>query len=472
LTFIPKWQASFIIAIFFLIGTLSCEDPAGQIGAELLISEENISTNFTDTVTVKSSTVLLDSNVSSGNDRLLVGRYTDPVFGTTLAKSFFQITNVDSIKANENSVLDSVVINLGYKYFIGDTTKPQTITVHRVLEKIGQNTGSLTKRLLESLDSKNTYFINDKVSYDPMPLGSKTQFFARPIIKKRTSENTLDSMRSLTIRLDDNFGKELLSLGGKKAGSGLVNFKEYFKGLSLLPSENDNAAILGFEPNNTPSSVKIKPSYLGLYYHTRDQKDTLKAFFLVSFASNPSYNNRFNYIETDKSATALSKLTKPNDSIEPQGPNGEVFIQSSTGIATKIEFPSLKNLVKDGNIALNKVELLLQPKKLVESTPPTNSLNLILVDPNDKKRPLRTATGELAAIASENRQTAQIAFYNTEKNEYVFNITNYIQNVVLGKIDNNGLFITATNDFRLNRLILDKNSIKLRIHYSKLGKNK
>lgn len=470
LTFIQNWQPLKISVFFLFFVVTSCEDPATQIGSELLKPTDIISTNFTDTLTINASTVLLDSVISSSNDKILVGSYNDPVFGKFKSKGFFQITNVDSIKADGNSILDSVILHLGYKYVMGDTLLPQSFTVHRVLEKIGQNTGSLTKRLLESLDSKNIYYINDNLKYDPTPLASTGFFKPRPIVKKRELTTVLDSMRTLLVRLNPTFGQELLSLSGKTAGAGLVSFKEYFKGMVLVPGENENASILGFEPNNTPSSVRLKPSYVGLYYHTKDKVDTLRKFFFVSFTSNEAYNNRFNSISFDRSGTALSKLLKPNDVLEPQNSTKEVYVQASSGIASKIEFPNLKNLTKDGDVAINKVELLLKPVNLQPGVAPTFALNIILPNKTNNMKPARTATGELSALPSEVGSTAQTAIYDATKQEYVFNITSYIQQILLGNIENNGLFIAAGPDFQLNRLILNKNNIKLRVFYSKLGK--
>ncbi len=470
MTFIPNWQPLKISIFFLFFVVTSCEDPTTQIGSEILKPTDLISTNFTDTLTISASTILLDSIISSSTDKILVGNYNDPVFGKFKAKGFFQIANVDSIKADANSVLDSITLFLGYKYILGDTLVPQSFTVHRVLEKIGQNTGNLTKRLLESLDSKNTYYINDQLKYDPVPLASTGLFKPRPIVKKREVGAVLDSMNTLIVNLSPTFGQELLSLSGKPAGAGLVSFKEYFKGMVLVPGENENSSILGFEPNNTPSAVRLKPSYIGLFYHTKGKVDTLRKFFFVSFTSNEAYNNRFNNISFDRSGTILSKLTKPNDMLEPQNSTKEVYVQASSGIATKIEFPSLKNLIKDGDVAINKVELLLKPVNLQTGITPTFALNLILPNKTNNKRPSRTATGELSALPSEVGATAQTAIYNATKQEYLFNITSYIQQVLLGNIENDGLFIAAGPDYRLNRLILNKNNIKLKVYYSKLGK--
>ena len=190
----------------------------------------------------------------------------------------------------------------------------------------------------------------------------------------------------------------------------------------------------------------------------------------MSFTDNEAYNNRFNSLTFDRTGTNLKALVRPNDNIAPLHAEKEVYVQGSSGLATKIEFPFLKNLAKDGNVAINKVELLLKPNKVQSGIFPTITLNLILPNTTNIKIPLRTATGELSALPAEGAQTAQFAIYNSTKDEYSFNITSYVQQILLGNLENNGLFITSGPDFRLNRLILNKNTIKMRVFYSKIGK--
>jgi Domain of unknown function (DUF4270) len=463
--YIQKWPSSGLVLLLITFGLSSCEDPVTKIGSELLKPSDLVSTIFTDTLTVNYSTVLLDSVVTSSSNKLLVGRYVDPVFGSVEAKTYFQITNVDSIAANSNSVLDSIVLNLGYKYYYGDTLKPQSFTIHRVLDKIGQNTGSLTKRLIESLDTRNIYYNNDILNYDPVPLGKTGVFIPHPILKRRKSNIAFDSVyNTLSIKLDPAFGKELMALAGKKAGKGLVDFKEYFKGMVLVPDASFNAAILGFEPSNTVATSGLKPTYMGLHFHTKDKKDTLSNYFFVNFASNESYNNRFISLKTDRTGTPISALKLPNSSISGQIPNDELYVQSGTGISTKVEIPYLKTLAKNGNVRINKVEMIVEPVKQLSSSYPVISLNLVGVNPTDKKRPMRTATGDLASIPTETGVTS----YNVNK-QYVFNLTSYFQNILAGNLENNGFIITAYPDYAINRLVLNRNSIKLRVFYTKIG---
>ncbi len=465
------WWARVLFFFSVCFSISSCEDEAGLIGKELLHDGDVISTQFTDTLSINASTVLLDSIVTSGANHLLVGRYTDPVFGTVEAKSFFQIANIDTLRNPKDAILDSVVLSLGYKYYHGDTLKRQNISVHRVLEKIGQNTGNLTKRLLESLENRNTFYNTDALKYDPTPLGAITNFTPRPVKLRNKQNAEFDSLyNSLNIRLNPEFGYELLGLQGKRAGNGLVDFKEYLKGLVLVPGASDDASVLGFEPNNTPSTVALKPSYLGLYYHSKEKKDTLSTFFLVSFTTNEAFNNRFNHVSVNRSATALAAIQKVNQPLPAVGSNKEVYVQSSTGLSTRVEIPYIKNLAKNGNIALNKAELILEPVNLFPGALPVIALNMVNINPKDKTRPWRTPTGELFAIAGEGNIGPQTAIYNTKTKKYVFNVTSYIQNVMTGKTENNGFIISSGNDHRVNRTIFNKNTMKLKVYYSQLGK--
>jgi hypothetical protein len=466
-----RWFKKAVLANTLLVALVACTDPATQIGQEILNGGNLISTQYTDTLTLATSTVQLDSVVSSSTDHLLVGRYYDPIFGWVKAKSFFQIANIDTLRNTKDAILDSVVLSLGYKYYHGDTLKPQSIAVHRVTEKIGQNTGNLTKRLLESLDSRNTYFVKDAVKYESQPLGEVKNFMARPVRLRNKTNAEFDSLfSSLNIRLKPEFGNELMQLQGKKAGSGLVDFKEYLKGLVLVPGETDNAAILGFEPNNTPSTIALRPSYLGLYYHSKEKKDTLSTFFLVSFTTNTAFNNRFNQLEVDRTGTNLALLKKANERIPAVGSEKEVYLQSSTGVGIKVDMPYLKNLTKNGNVAINKVELILKPVKLYNGQLPSIGINMINVNPLDNTKPWRTATGELLSVPAEGGTTGQLAVYNTITKSYAFNITSYVQNVLSGKISNTGFLLNAIQDNRVNRLVLDKTTIKLRVYYTQLGK--
>ncbi len=68
---------------------LACEDPQ-DIGKDLQPQNQDFGVLFTDTVTVRTSTVLVDSVRTSISNYMLAGQYMDAKLGTVTAKTFFQ----------------------------------------------------------------------------------------------------------------------------------------------------------------------------------------------------------------------------------------------------------------------------------------------------------------------------------------------------------------------------------------------
>jgi hypothetical protein len=475
--------AFLLVSIF---GLSSCEDETSSLGTELLDPKDLVNVNFTDTLSINAQTMLLDSTTGSGSHMLLVGKYNDPVFGEMDASSFFQIQLADTIRSFKNPVVDSVVFNCGFNYAYGDTTKLQQFSIHKVTEKIGQNNGTIAKRLIESINYPSAYFSNQKLQYESTPIAVSPQFL--PEITQRPSKSIRpDSTRYNALRflMPNKFGEEIIALGQTKAKDNNEEFKRIIKGLAFIPKAS-NTAIVGFNSyllsSETASqayfSSKRNGSSITIHYH-KGNVTAIDSLYTVKLAITSdgveTQTNRLNSITYNLATapfnrTSGGKLIKPNDLLSAQGPNKEVYIQAMNGVATKIEFPSLLNLVKNKNIAVNKAELFITPKLASNFYDPIYALTLILINPKDPKRPYRNNTGELAPIASEDRSTPQLAYYDKSNNQYTFNITNYMSNVLNGTLDNNGFIINSVKDYRLNRLILDKSSIKLRLYYTAVNK--
>ncbi|MEY4611262.1 MAG: hypothetical protein RL246_1581, partial [Bacteroidota bacterium] len=101
-----KWLG--IISLFLS----SCDAPK-EIGADLFSVEVGL--NYTDTLTIKSGTVLMDSIQTGGNNTFLLGSYYHPELGYLSSHIFTQIANADTLKAKESSIVDSLQMYLIYK---------------------------------------------------------------------------------------------------------------------------------------------------------------------------------------------------------------------------------------------------------------------------------------------------------------------------------------------------------------------
>ena len=105
---------------------------------------------FIDTLSVVSSTVVVDSLDTSSSGRILIGSYEDEYFGQISSQSYMQFGlqlsdetgAVESWSVEDDAVFDRVELVLYYdNYYYGDTTLNQSIEVFQLSDPI---TGRLT----------------------------------------------------------------------------------------------------------------------------------------------------------------------------------------------------------------------------------------------------------------------------------------------------------------------------------------
>ncbi|WP_165840942.1 DUF4270 family protein [Larkinella punicea] len=422
-TFIRNWRAnrsrqsvstiqlSLMAVMFALVSVLvACEEPK-DIG---LAPPTAIGVLYTDTLTVETSTILLDSVVTDRNSRLLVGQYTDPVFGKVVAKTFGQLyVEGGSFKTEGEIVYDSLRVLVGYSYVYGDTTRAQEILVHR---------------LTEDLDSTKRYTNASSVAYA-----------AEPLAKIKLTPTAVGGAGYA--RLPDALGRELLELS---KGSGIVqaDFRKVFKGIAVVPGAT-NTTVFGFSNN----------MFIELYYHK--SADTTKVLSIDFFttAGLPS----FSQVKVDRSGTKLAALSLTN-SLTGADTGGEMFVQSAAGVTTKVNFPTIENLKKEsGRIAINRAELSLFVKGSSPGGPVPSVMTLAQTDANNRLLYTpETGTGtrllHLLQTQSGTFQTAnkwyypQIVGYSSRQKTYTFDVTTYLQAILVGFQANNGLaLLPATN---------------------------
>ena len=118
--------------ISFIIILSACEDP-GILKADQNFSRSSIKTVYVDTFAVITSTTLIDSLPTSGNNLILVGNYKDSYIGNVSASSYFQIAYQSVFAPDQNSTFDSIGLVLPYSHYsYGDTTQSQMISVHQM----------------------------------------------------------------------------------------------------------------------------------------------------------------------------------------------------------------------------------------------------------------------------------------------------------------------------------------------------
>ncbi|WP_181304863.1 DUF4270 family protein [Rufibacter sp. XAAS-G3-1] len=462
---ISKAAAVLFISSFFFA---SCEDPTA-IGLELQEPGTQIGTSYTDTSTVRASTVLLkDSIIGLGAQRVQVGKISDPVFGTVTARTYAEFAPV-SFPAHPDSIdvsrgADSLVINLDYNYAFGDTTKAIGMHVHR---------------LTQAFRDDETYFINEALTYNNTAVGSIT-FTPRPNTTYRSTTDTSQTLPVLVkIKLTGTFANEVL--GTLAQTTSRDAFISTINGLALVPANGSDpqGSILGFLPisNNTN---------LMLYY--KSKKNIAKTTTLL-------FTDRYyNQIEANRAGTVLASLTNNANSLSSSNAGNRTYLQAGAGLVTKIELPYIANLRQnipgsDKNLAVNKAELIIP---VLESSVLSKSDSALLppvisvVEATASNRIALNQQEVPIVLLAEGSNAPATLQYRGKKGGYVYvvNITSYMQSLLYNRRPNNGLILLPSNvsserslptNFAqtMNRAILEANQspsaerrIRLRLFYS------
>ncbi|WP_170139296.1 DUF4270 family protein [Larkinella arboricola] len=397
--------------VSLVVGLVACEEPK-DIGLPPVTA---IGVLYTDTLTVQTSTVQLDSVVTGRNSRQLAGQYNDPIFGKVTAKTFGQLQApvTDGVfKTEGEMVYDSLRAWVAYSYLYGDTTKSQELFFHQITE---------------DLDTTRQYTASESAAYAAQPLGKLT-------IKPTAGGE------AKTARLSDVLGREILEKS-KGAGFTQVAFQQFFKGVALVPGAN-NTTVFGFAPQD----IRFE-----LYYHkSGDTVSTGKAFYTTTA------RQLFSQLKVDRSATKLAGLsvTKP---LPSSATGGEVFVQIATGLTTKVQFPTLENLKKEtGRVAINRAELQFFVKGSSPGGPVPSIMTLAQTDNNN--RILRTneaSTGsQLFHLLQRKEGTfqtsnkwyyPQVVGYSSRQKTYAFDVTTHVQATLVGFQPNNALVLFPTS---------------------------
>lgn len=330
------------IIIFCIVITglyISCgQDDVSSLkmGEDFVDGESGIVLN--DTLSVKLSTVLIDSIQTSNSGMALVGNYYDATFGNIESQAVYRL-DLPSSSFEDKDVFDSITLCLKHNsYYLGDTSQEFSLQVHEL------------DTYLEDLALDQSSFYNfTKVKYKDEILG-QMNYYPRP---NKTDE--LGNTEELEFKLKDDFGLRLFNLFIEEADevSDATKFYKYFYGIVLKCDENLDNSIMGYAVNDSSMYVKM-------YYHRTDgPKEELEAVFNADVSQ-----YQFNSINADRSSTLLNTLIEQRNELSSTKTNNESYIQGGTGLMTKVEFPGLANVFE--LVLLNqiiKAELILEPTK-------------------------------------------------------------------------------------------------------------
>lgn len=404
---------SSLLAGLYLCVSLSGCQSGDEINALEQTNPDDFLVLFSDTTTVKLSTVAWDSTMTGGAARMLVGRYVDPFFGKMQSTAFFQPTLVNAFNLPEKAVYDSLVLKLPYdKYYYGDTTKTLNLSVHT---------------LQADILVKNSYFNNNKTAFDEKPIGNKSF---------KPSPNQVNSLR---IKLDDVLGKKVFDQSVANLLSTNEQWINIVKGLVVMANAKDDASVVGFKTSSDSTVVE-------LHYHTEEKDGVSKG--VGTFKVTAEYNQ----ILADRSGTELAKLPANSRTALPSEQSGnKVFIQGGPGLMARADFPTLRNLRDVKYSVPNRAILRITPYKNSVVKGMLGAPATIHVYYCDKNNQFITSGGQPIPLAtlSTTQPAAVVGKYIndliTNKEYYEFDVSSQFTSILASEsAESNGLlFITS-----------------------------
>ncbi len=456
-----KRTGQFLVAVLFL---MSCEDDSFLLGFPNKNKKFNVRYQE---LSLGSSVLLVDSVVTDNTEipsRFLTGRYLDNAFGEVRSESyteFFPVT--DTILDQNNAVFDSMTIQLrfdGYVYGSGGKTT-ETLSLHQLQENLNEDLFT---------DSLNfNYYYNSSIAYDPTPITTASIDVSYDSIKKiSTSPDTL----LYTFKTDNtnSFAVQLFNFIKTNDFPDTTYFDEFieeFKGLAIVPSST-NRKILGFSPTNSQSRII-------LHYHIPGT-DLLTANLVFSVSS-------FNRITTDRSASDLSGLS----SYQEFDVTDSRYIQSGSPVITQLDLSNFYSFADTiPNLVINSAELIFTPEGVVEGLERPASIAVRLQHENNQFLNVRiqqdrdrltgyenlALNGRYYAAGNDLGSLATLTYQDND-NRFSGFVTLFFQNLYKNKTKDDKIMYISLNPFdptigkSVNRLVFNKNSIKLKIHYTK-----
>ena len=432
-----------LILIFF-----SCEDP-GEVGLDLN-NPNSLTVGFKE-LSLESSMINIDSMQTSNQRVLLAGNYDDPIFGKVSTTGFMQMFYDEFFEVPTNAQFDSLTLALKYNYLYGNNISgPKTYKIYK---------------LADSLRFSSIYY-----NFESVPIEQQIGE-GNVILDENDGEDG-----EIIFKLFDSYGLDLFDIimdTSSLVFNSKVNFIEYFNGIAITGSEN-NDIIMGIDPEDLATKMV-------LHYHFIDaDNDTLPR--QIDFVGGSLV--RFNQILTDKSQTIFAN----NTSLEEEfNIDDFIYHHGASGLFPKVDLSRVIEFTDSlGPTIIIKAELVIENFEISGDFLKPPELNLFYLTDSTNTFIESMAIGfarsiqiqdQVALVAPLNGDRPLIAQYDPIDNSLKTEITLHIRNMLNGIITQKEFLIFSNiveplnesfypNVATINRFAIKKENIKFRLFYS------
>ncbi|MFA9219704.1 MAG: DUF4270 family protein [Sediminibacterium sp.] len=398
-------NALFLLCAFALVVFNACKKPTDLQADGLLPQEDVLNANQTDTASIVSYIVREDTLSTDELSACLLGSYSDETFGRTIASFSTQfVLSGASPSFPETFEVDSVIFSVAYSGYSYGSMGDGYLSVKE-----------LSADLPKSASFNSSY--NAPVLNENLLKDASQTFQFKP---KTYLFGTQDSLApQLRIPLKTSLGTRLMHPADSTVLDSDENFQAYFKGLKVEAGSYP-MGVVGLDLTNINSKITV-------YYRFDNGGLADTAFYefpVTSDCGRYSHLQHFYQFATQPELLELSST----DTIANQS---QLFLQAGAGTKIKLELPHLLDFQTSAGRIVNRAELIL-PFELDSRYAPSSQI-FIFYQNNE---------GNLVALPDQFSGTIGGGLELTNK-RYKLNITQYIQKVISGDLENSPLFIVS-----------------------------
>ncbi|CAM3518313.1 DUF4270 domain-containing protein [Zobellia roscoffensis] len=373
-----------------------------------------------DTMTIDFSTMKFDSVDTSQSVRMLLGKYKDPVYGTVKGASFMEFIP-SSYFIDTDAEFDSITFILRPdNYYYNDTLQSSTLHIKELSEALKPEDGV-------------NFYNTSTIDFYEEDLGELT-YIPRPL-----------STDSLEVKLLDTFGFSLFDNFQQKKITTYDEYRNSYYGITIQPDDTDDGPIIGFSLLST----------MRLYYSIAGEEERTQYYtdFTINTTSSPV--PFFNQVSAEEPNEYLKSLTDQETNLHSTETDNLSFIQSSIGIATRLEFPNIKSVFDiQGEGTLLDASLKISPavNSYDDLLTLRDTLSVFVVDQNNELTSQLLSTDGSVAQAILNRS-------NQEFNDiyYELPLSGYLEGLISTDQESSDALILLPSDYNstVDRFVLN-----------------
>ena len=434
-------KASILLTGLSLLLLSSCNEDPTFLGRELLPPTDEFGSFYYEGEPVISFSVLADSTNTSLNSLLLLGSYSDDVFGKNICEVGLR-PEIIAKAINGSITVDSMVLSLNFnKVFSDSVADDQRIRVY-----VFKDSTRINQPFYSNYDFEG--------KYDPQELGNVV-----------VTPN-LDTSFTVSMHLESESLVDKFENLPDSVFTDINDFVSNFNAFYLTTDEmTENESVLFLDYNSNFTNFKV--------YYTEIVNDTAtNDFFYMNLGRLTPPINSFKYDPSGTRAGLSLSETFQTDSL--------MFLSSMGGMRTKLNFPEIEEWMNPDSsaISINSAKLILPVNHSSISDLSKKPEKLILLSYRDEIPDTSIALGlgpyeQIFDDLVDQDGTYFGGDYNEDEDAYIFNIGLHFQHFVNKENANMDMILLPTSSSQSgSRVILNSplhpdNPMKLKIIYTK-----